>query len=67
MSEDLHHARRRMQRWLIIAASPFVLVAAILGWAHYRGKPLPEDGTADLGVVEKSGRVLTLYAQGEPP
>lgn len=55
-----------MKRWLIILAAAPTLLAALLVWANHHENPLPMDARADLVVVEKSKRRLTLYAQGRP-
>nr|WP_298148109.1 L,D-transpeptidase family protein [uncultured Pseudomonas sp.] len=54
-----------MKRWLIILAAAPALLAALLIWANHYENPLPMDARADLVVVEKSKRQLTLYAQGQ--
>lgn len=55
-----------MKRWLFSLLLLSGIVAAVLVWANLHDDPLPEHARADLVVVEKSKRILTLYAQGQP-
>ncbi|MHB8846582.1 MAG: L,D-transpeptidase family protein [Nitrospirota bacterium] len=53
--------------WLRIPAAVTAgFVAALVGWANHNTNPLPAGVQADLVVLEKSGRLLTLYSQGRP-
>lgn len=47
-----------MRRAGLLAA---LLVAPIVGWAHFPTRALPKDVVADRIVVEKSKHTLTLY------
>jgi murein L,D-transpeptidase YafK len=40
--------------------------AAAVAWASHHGDPLPPGARADLILVEKARRRLTLYADGRP-
>ncbi len=57
---------KKMMRWLFIPVAAVVLFGAVLVWANQHENPLPANARADLVVVEKSKRLLTLYTQGQP-
>ena len=46
----------------LVVVAALALVGALLGWANYPDEPLPANARATRVVVEKSERLLTLYA-----
>jgi murein L,D-transpeptidase YafK len=55
-----------MKRWITLLAVLLVSLSVVIGWANHLDNPLPNDVQADLIVVEKSKRELTVYSQGKP-
>lgn len=55
-----------MKRWFTLLAELLVSLSVVIGWANHLDNPLPNDVRADLIVVEKSKRELTVYNQGKP-
>jgi len=55
-----------MKTWIKGAVGLIMAVGGLLVWANYREKPLPRHLKADLIIVEKSARRLTLYRDGRP-
>jgi len=49
---------------VIVGLGAVVLTAAALVWANHSVPPLPADAKADLLVVEKSARRLSVYQHG---
>lgn len=52
-----------MKRWFTLLAVLLVSLSVVIGWANHLDDPLPNDVRADLIVVEKSKRELTVYSQ----
>lgn len=50
--------------WLFIASSIALVIAVILWWANRQENALPADVQADLVVVDKAKRQLSLYSSG---
>lgn len=57
---------KTMKRLFIGALLPLPIVAGALVWANQHENPLPAEARADLLVLEKSKRQLTLYRDGQP-
>jgi murein L,D-transpeptidase YafK len=55
-----------MKRWFTLLAVLLVALSVVIGWANHLDNPLLNDVRADLVVVEKSKRELTVYSQGKP-
>lgn len=54
-----------MKRWLTLSTVIVALASAVINWANQLHNSLPPDVQADLVVVEKSKRGLTLYREGK--
>ena len=54
-----------MRQWLLLSTVLLALAGAVIGWANQFEDPLPDDVHADLVVVEKSKRELTIYREGK--
>ncbi len=55
-----------MKRYFTLLTVLLVSLSVAIGWANHLDNPLPNDVRADLIVVEKSKRELTVYSQGKP-
>jgi murein L,D-transpeptidase YafK len=55
-----------MKRKLIFPALLLLLLGAVLVWANHLATPIPVEARADLVVLEKAKRELTIYSQGQP-
>ena len=62
MSADFQHSR--MKLFAVLAVVTAVLFALLL-WATESPDPLPADTRADLIVIEKARRSLTLFLNGK--
>jgi murein L,D-transpeptidase YafK len=54
-----------MKWWLLLSTVLVASAGAVLSWANQFDNPLPADVRADLVVVEKSKRELTIYREGK--
>lgn len=55
-----------MKQYFTLLTVLLVSLSVVIGWANHLDNPLPNDVRADLIVVEKSKRELTVYSQGKP-
>jgi murein L,D-transpeptidase YafK len=55
-----------MKLLVLVAAIPFLLVAAFIAYAQWPIAPIPEGSKADSILVLKADRKLILFSQGRP-
>jgi murein L,D-transpeptidase YafK len=55
-----------MKRWLTLLLALLLPISGVLGWANHLDDPIPQVTKADLVVVEKSKRELTIFSEGTP-
>ena len=55
-----------MKRWLTLLLVLLLPIIGVLGWANHLDEPLVQVTKADLVVVEKSKRELTIFSEGAP-
>lgn len=53
-------------KWKLFFSALLLLFGTLLVWANHLADPLPDEARADLVVLEKAKRELTIYSQGQP-
>ncbi|ASL26795.1 L,D-transpeptidase family protein [Azotobacter chroococcum] len=55
-----------MKVWLLASIITVGSITVVLAWTNRHENPLPADARAELVVVNKAQRLLTLYDNGQP-